>query len=142
MTEKENLLLADKQVIPDDNLIFSILGDKKNLWERIMTHTQSNYENSTGEWRYYNDGKRWLFKMVQKKKTLFWISILEDTFRVTFWFPDRAEQLIEISDLPSVLKAEFKNAKKYGATRGVSIIMNNTTDVDNVLKLMEIKSKL
>ena len=142
MAEKENLMLTDKQIIPDDDLIFSIIGDKKNLWNRIMTHTHSNFENTAGEWRYYNDGKRWLFKMVQKKKNIFWIGILEDTFRITFWFPDRVEPVIDNSDLPSAIKAEFKVAKKYGATRAVSIKMHDTTDVDNVLKLIEIKSKL
>ena len=142
MAEKINLILGDKQIIPDDDQIFSIIGDKKELWQKIMNHSVSNYENASGEWRYYNDGKRWLFKMVHKKKTLFWIGILEDTFMVTFWFGDKAEPVIEISDLPESIKDDFRKAKKYGAVRGLSIKMNDNTDADNVIKLIEIKSKL
>ena len=81
-------------------------------------------ENSSGEWNYYNDGKRWLFKMIWKKKTVFWISIPESAFRVTFWFGDKAEPLITGSDLPEVIKNDFKTSKKYGAVRAVSIIVN------------------
>jgi len=142
MSEKEKLLFSDKQIIPNDDLIFSIIGERKSLLKSIMSYMQDNYKESVGEWNYYNDGKRWLFKMLWKKKTLFWIGILEDTFRVTFWFPDRAEQLINNSDLPQILKDEFRNAKKYGSTRGLSIKMADSWDVENAIKLIEIKSRI
>jgi len=142
MAEKVNLMFSDKQIIPTDDHIFSIIGIKKELWLGIMKYMQDNYEGSMGEWKYYNDGKRWLFKMVRKKKTIFWISVLENTFRITFWFPDRAEPVLDESDLPERIKAEFKTSKKYGSTRALSIIMNDTGDVDNVLKLIEIKVKM
>ncbi|MCX6255283.1 MAG: DUF3788 family protein [Bacteroidia bacterium] len=142
MSEKENLMLSDKQIIPTDEYIFSIIGDKKSLWQSIMNYMRDNYKDSSGEWNYYNDGKRWLFKMVRKKKTIFWIGVLEDTFRVTFWFSDKAEPLINNSNLPEKIKKDFKTSKKYGATRAVSIVMNDRADVDNVLKLILIKSKI
>ena len=49
--------------------------------------------------------------MIRKKKTLFWIGILQDTFRITFYFGDKAEPLIENSDLPATMKEDFKNGK-------------------------------
>jgi len=142
MEDKEKIMLSDKQVIPTDEYIFTIIGDKKKLWQSIMSYATENYKDSSGTWNYYNDGKRWLFKFIQKKKTIFWISILEDTFRVTFWFPDKAEPVIENSDLPPGLKNEFKSAKKYGSTRSVTIKMNKSEDVDNVLKLIAIKNMI
>lgn len=142
MSDKVSLLLSDKSIIPTDDIIFSVIGDKKSLWQRIMKHVQDNYEDSEGEWNFYIDGKRWLFKLVQKKKTIFWIGILEDTFRVTFWFGDKADRLISESDLPEKIKDEFKSSKKYGAVRAVSIIINDSTDVENILKLTAIKTIL
>ena len=142
MEEQENLLLTNKDIIPDDEYIFSIIGDRKSLWQSIMNHMHQNFLNSTGQWNYYNDGKRWLFKMVQKKKTIFWIGILEDTFRISFWFSDKAEPLINDSDLPEKIKENFKTAKKYGSIRAVSIKMIEQADVVNVLKLIAIKDKI
>jgi hypothetical protein len=142
MPEKEKILFSDQSLTPTDEYIFSIIGGKKKLWDNIIGYMRQNYPNSAGEWNYYNDGKRWLFKMVLKKKTIFWLGILKDTFRITFWFGDKAESFINDSDLPQRIKEEFRSSKKYGAVRAVSVIMNEPNDVDNVLKLIVIKQSL
>jgi hypothetical protein len=142
MSEKENILFSDKNIKPTDELIFSIIGDKKILWQSIMNHMANNYKDSLGQWNFYNDGKRWLFKMIQKKKTLFWAGILTDTFRITFYLGNKAESIIENSDLPQSIKEEFRTAKRYGLIRPVSFIVYDNTDVDNVLKMIAIKNKI
>jgi hypothetical protein len=102
----------------------------------------SFYEGSGGQWNFYNDGKRWLFKMTYKKKTVFWSTILEGTFKVTFYFGNKAEIVIENSNLPGKIKEDFKTAIRYGLIRPVTIVVNENEDVDNILKLIAIKSKL
>ena len=138
----ETAILSDKSNVPTDELIFELIGEKKIYWQELMKHINENYEGSAGEWNYYNDGKSWLFKMVIKKKTLFWIGLIEKTFRVTFWFSDKAENHINASTLPESLKSEFVTSKKYGAVRAVSIIMNEKTDVENVITLAAIRKKV
>lgn len=142
MSEIKVHIMSDKQVIPTDDYIFSILGEKKNLWQSIMQHAFENYKEISGNWNYYNDGKQWLFKLAQKKKTFFWASLLEGGFRITFYFGDKAEPVIENSFLPQPVKEEFKSAKRYGHIRPVTFIVNDDNDVENILKMIEIKSKL
>jgi hypothetical protein len=142
MEEKEKLVLTDKNVVPGDDLIFSILGDKKILWLKIMRYAHDNYKEITEEWRYYNDGKQWLFKMQQKKKTIFWIGILKDTFRITFYFGDKAEPLIENSDLPQGIKDDFRITKRFGSLRAITTRMSGPSDLDNIFRLIDIKLKL
>jgi hypothetical protein len=142
MTEKENLMLPDKQIIPTDDYIFSIIGEKKVLWQAIMNYVSENYKDMSGSWNYYNDGKQWLFKMVQKKKTIFWAAVLKDTFRVTFYFGDKAEPLIDASELPKTIKDDFKNGKRYGKIRAASLKMSDLSDVESVKKLIQIKLKI
>jgi hypothetical protein len=142
MAEKETLVLSDRQVIPTDDYIFSIIGEKRIYWQRIMKDAFENYKDISGNWNYYNDGKQWLFKLVQKKKTIFWAGILQETFRITFYFGDKAESLIEGSELPQTIKDGFKTSQRYGAIRAVSIKVLDQTDVDNVLKLIVIKHKI
>ena len=142
MADKEEILLTDKLIYPSDDYIFSIIGDKKVLWQAIMDHMAINYKDSSGVWNFYNDGKRWLFKMVHKKKTIFWAAILTDAFRITFYFGNKAESVIDGSDLPQAIKDEFRTAKRYGLIRPVSFKILNKTDVENVLKLIAIKHKL
>jgi len=142
MAENDFLKLSDKNIIPTDDYIFSILGDKKRHWQSIMTYMSENYDDASGTWNYYNDGKQWLFKMVRKKKTIFWGGIFQDTFRITFYFGDKAEPLIDTSDLPPDIKEGFRTAKRYGAIRPVSIKVFENSDVENILKLIIIKSKI
>jgi hypothetical protein len=135
-------MFSDKEVKPTESLIFSIIKEKEDLWHALMNHLQENYPGSSGDWHYYNDGKQWLFKEVQKKKTLFWLSLFEETFRITFYFGDKAQPLIDNSELPDPIKNEFRNGKKYGSIRAVTVIINDESDILNVQRLLAIKNKM
>jgi hypothetical protein len=142
MSEKAIMNFSDRDVIPTDEYVFSLLGPRKELWQKVIKTASENYPGATGGWNYYNDGKQWLYKMVFKKKTLFWARVEDDTFKVTFYFGDKAEPLIGASELPVSIKEGFKTAKRYGAIRPVSLRVSEHSDVKNVIMLMEIKNKL
>jgi hypothetical protein len=142
MAENEKLVLGDKSIYPSDEILFSIIGDKKIVWQKILSYAKDNYKDVTWEWRFYNDGKQWLFKMQQKKKTLFWIGVLKDTFRITFYFGKKAEPLIEGSQLPQKIKDGFREAKSYGLIRPITTVITGISDLENIQKLIDIKVKL
>ena len=138
----EALLLKDPLVIPNDDLVFSIIGDKSILWQRIISYLHENHSDISEVWRFYNDGKCWLFRTLKKKKTIYWVGIIDGTFRVSFYLGDKAELLIAQSDLPEKIKNEFTNAKSNRIGRSITIKMSNAEDAEIVLKLIEIKLKL
>ena len=142
MAGKGELLLSDKSVFPDDELIFSLIGEKKVLWLALMDHLSVHYKDGAGSWNYYNDGKQWLYKFVLKKKTLFWGGILPGTFRITFYFGNKAEPVIEASTLPAHIKESFRNVKRYGQIRPVTILVGNSDDIDIIFVLLDLKSKI
>jgi hypothetical protein len=142
MAEKEQMILSDRLVIPTDEYIFSILGEKKIFWQDIISHAADNFKDISGVWNYYNDGKQWLYKLTQKKKTVFWGAMLKDTFRITFYFGDKVEPLLENSGLPLKIKEDFKVSKRYGKIRAVSLKVFSASDVETVKKLIAIKIKL
>jgi hypothetical protein len=142
MEDKEKPVLSDKNVIPDNNLLSGYLKDKMALWLLLDDQILKSYENATGTWNYYNDGKSWLYKMVFKKKTLFWGGLFDDTFRITFYFGDKAEPLIDASGLAQLIKDDFKTAKRYGAIRAISTKVTDKEDIDIILLLASIKVKL
>jgi hypothetical protein len=143
MAEKELLALSNPSVYPSDDLVFSLIGEKKVFWQKILKHVLENNKDISWAWNYYNDGKQWLFKLVQKKKTICWGAVLATgEFRITFYFADKAEPLIYGSDLPQDVKESFKTAKKYGLIRPATLLVNSEKDVETILKLAEIKLKL
>lgn len=142
MDEKLNLLLSDPQVKPDEKLIFSIIGEKKILWQELMNYLKINYPDASGDWNYYNDGKLWLFKMTRKKKTIFWGTLLEDTFKITFYFGDKAEPVILESSLTDEVKQNFMTGKRYGKIRAISVKVNDVSDLEIIKTTIGIKVKL
>lgn len=138
----EPIVLTDPNIQPTDELIFSIIGENSVYWEKLVDYLYDNHFDITEEWRFYNDGKSWLYKAVRKKQTLYWIGIIKDTFRVTFWFGEKAQSLIEGSTLPDKVKEEFRNAKRYGQLRAVSVEVRSEDDYNNVVTLVELKAKM
>lgn len=142
----EQIIFSDPLIEPNEEILFSIIGDKKELWQSILNYLHENHQDVSEVWRYYNDGKSWLFRTVKKKTTIFWIKVLTNTFTVAFYFSDKAESLIEKSDLPEKMKSDFRKAKKIkmgkGAIRSIVVEMKDSKDVENVIELIELKLKI
>ena len=134
--------LNDKEEFPDDEVLSRHLGKVKTVWDTFMDFLEESYPSFTGQWRYYNDGKSWLFKLTKKKKTISWISVWDNMFKTTFYFPDKAEELIVNSKLKKEYKDQFIHGKRYGKIRGVTVDIKKPTDLASTKKLIEIKEQL
>jgi len=49
----ENFLLKDRLAVPDDELVFSIIGVKSSLWKFIFNYLHENHPDISEEWKYY-----------------------------------------------------------------------------------------
>ena len=63
-------------------------------------------------------------------------------FKTTFYFPDKAEELIKASKLKKEYIDQFIHGKKYGKIRGVTVVIKKSTDVTSTKKLIEIKEQV
>ena len=138
----ETPVLGDKDQFPTEDIIFLHLGKTKNTWIKLFKFIHEKHSDFKEEWRYYNDGKSWLLKITKKTKTICWISIIKNGFRMTYYFGDKVEKLIKDSDLPKEYKGQFLNGKKFGKIRAITIIFKNDDDIKVAKILMEIKEKL
>lgn len=135
----EQPILSDKNQFPTEEVIFSHIGKSKTHWQTLFEYIHSNHPDFSEEWRYYNDGKSWLMKVVRKSKTIFWLSIIKGAFRITFYFTDRAEQAIKESRISEELKKQFREGKKYGKIRGLTIVFKTKKDIEYAKSLLAIK---
>jgi hypothetical protein len=138
----ESMVLTNKDQYPTEEIIFSHIGKSKSLWISIFEYIHSNHPDISEEWRYYNDGKSWLFKATRKGKTVFWLSIIKNAFRMTFYYTDKAEQAIENSSISDELKKNFKDGKRYNKIRGITVIFKNKKDVEYAKELIGIKLRI
>lgn len=133
--------LNDKDEFPSDEVLSRHLGKVKTVWDSFMDFLEEKYPSFTGQWRYYNDGKSWLYKLTKKKKTISWISIWHNMFKTTFYFPDRAEELIINSKLKKEYKDKFVHGRRYGNTKGITVNIKKPADLASTKKLIEIKEQ-
>ena len=78
-------------------------------------------------------------KVTRKSKTIFWLSVWKNAFKIGFYFSDKAEALIDQSDIPDELKDEFKNGKRYGKIRGLTVVFKKKKDIENAESLIAIR---
>ena len=135
----EKPVLSDKTQFPTEEVIYSHIGKLKPLWLSLFDSIHTDHPDFSEEWRYYNDGKSWLLKVTKKSKTIFWLSVLKDCFRTTFYFTDKAEQAIAQSAISDELKEQFKNSKHFGKIRGITIVLKNKKDIEHAKSLVAIK---
>ena len=138
----EKPCLNDKDEYPDDEVLHRVLGRTKRTWDAFMAMITEDHPLFSGEWRYYNDGKSWLYKLVKKKKTICWVSVYPHAFKTGFYFPDRAEELITAGRLEAQYVDQFVQGKRYGRIRGITVIVTKSADLDAVRTLIEIKEQI
>jgi len=132
-------ILTNQNEYPTEEIIFSHIGKSKALWNLVFEFLHTKHADLKEEWRYYNDGKSWLLKVTKKTKTIFWLSVLKDSFRITFYFTDKAEQAILNSPISEALKEQFKNGKRYNKIRGLTITFKYKKDVEDAKSLLAFK---
>lgn len=108
------------------------------MWKSLFGYIHENHPDFSEEWRYYNDGKSWLLKVTRKSKTIFWLSVIKGTFRTTFYFTIKAEEVINKSPISEELKEQFRN-KKEDKIRGVTVIFKNQKSVEDAKELVGLK---
>jgi hypothetical protein len=138
----EKPCLNDKNEYPDDEVLSRELGKAKGAWDSFIAFLKESHPSFCGEWRYYNDGKRWLYKITKKKKTICWVSVWPGLFKTGFYFPERAEDLIKMSKLKKEYIEQFIHGKRYGKTRGVTVEIKKPTDLNATKTLIEIKEQV
>jgi len=135
-------ILNDKLLKPNDEIIFSIIGDTKLLWEQTFSHLFDNSKDISVDWKYSDCGKYWVCIVKKKKNTIFRLRILKmNSFSLAFPFGDKSELMILQSKLPESMKNDFISAKRYNSTRYISIDVEDSNDFENVKKLIDLKLK-
>lgn len=136
------LILTDKSQFPTEGVVFSHIGESSAVWSQLFQQIHKLHPDIAEEWRYYNDGKAWLMKAVRKSKTVFWLSVFEGGFRVTFYFTDKAEKAINDSPISAVLKRNFIAGKHYGKIRGLTVVVKSKKNIKDILAIVELKLSL
>lgn len=134
-------LLSDASIFPSPEVIENALGSSYATYQQFREKITDQMQ-LTEEWRYYNDGKAWLCKVVFKKKTVFWLSVWEGFFKVGFYFADKYRTEVEALDIDEKLLEDFRANKNIGKLLPLSVDVDHPEQIDDLLKIISLKKKL
>lgn len=138
----EKPLLNDPDQPPTEEMLRGILRDSFNVYRDMIVEITSDEHGLIPEWRFYNDGKAWLCKMVFKKKTIFWLSVWDGYFKAGFYFMERHCQGISELDIDPGIKEALSVAKPFGTLYPVTLEMRREEQIRDLLIIIEYKKKL
>jgi hypothetical protein len=138
----ETPLLRDPDTYPTREVLENTLGNCYSVFDDMNILIKEPQYGLVPEWNYYKDGKAWLCKVCYKKKTIFWLSVWEHSFRITFYFTDKNYRGIETLDIDQEIKQNFINAKPLGKFMPLTIIVTRQEQLSDLLKIVEYKKSL
>lgn len=133
--------LRDPEEIPNDDLFKKILSKQLLQTYQEIQKTMSDMK-LFAEWRFYNDGKSWLWKITARKKTIVWISLWENHFKSSFYFTEKHQSGIEGLNISADIKAAFSKTKPTGKLTPVILYLKNVSDLENFKQLIDYKLSL
>lgn len=132
-------LFMDKTNQPDHTKMVIALGETGPLWNELKKDLEEKFGPLTDEWKYYSAKYGWTFKLLKKKRNLFFAMVGAEGLHMTFVFGDRAVEAVQKSDIPQAIKDDLSNARKYAEGRGVHFMVKTPEDAGMVKRLVEIK---
>jgi hypothetical protein len=135
-------LLNDPTVPPSPEVLQNALGASYLMYEKTLAIITGDPYGLIPEWRYYNDGKAWLCKVVFKKKTVFWLSVWDGFFRTVFYFTERHIQGILELEIDDNIKQKLKETETFGKLHPVVLVVNTIEELSDLLKIIEYKKGL
>jgi hypothetical protein len=133
-------VLTDPKQLPSEEVIFSHLGRRRALWQALFGFLHLEHSDFVERWRYYNDGKSWLLNVSRKQKTVFWLSVIRGSFRITAYFTDKAQDAVRASALSDELKERFLGGVPAGKLRGITITFRKKRDIEDAKVLIALKT--
>ena len=130
-------LLKDPDIIPTAEVLENVLGENYPVFREFMNTAESEEFKLNPEWRYYKDGKAWLCKITFRKKTVVWLSVWSDCFKLGFYFTEKSGGGIPGLKIDDSLKEYYLNHKPIGKLKPLVIetrMKSQLNDINTLLK--------
>lgn len=123
MNKEQKQLLRDPSVKPTDDMIVDCLGPAGEVYTKFLEELKV-YGISLMDWRFYNDGKAWLSKGeykwttargTNKVKPIFWISIWDGFFKISFNFSEMTRDKLLSLPISENTKIMIENIEPNGS---------------------------
>jgi len=115
------------------------LGNTFPFWQEISDFVFAKYPAAIEDWHVSVKKYGWGFRLKDKKRAIIYLSPREGFLRVTMVFGQKATDQILSSEISADIKEELLNSKVYVEGRVIRLEIQDTTLLNDIKKLIEIK---
>lgn len=134
--------LNDPEIFPTDQVLENVLGKEVfQVYQKILTIIQNKFDLEY-EWRFYKDGKSWLFKATNKKKTIFWLSVWDQLIKTSFYFTERTRNGVLELPINEKLKENISNAEDIGKLIPLVFDIDHEKNLDDFREIVKYKKAI
>jgi len=136
----EKPLLNNQSELPTDAVLKVVLGLAFEAYSELMKRIAEM--ELVPQWNFYKDGKTWLCKVQFKKKTIFWLSVFENRFRVIFYFTKKTMLGLAELDIEPALVQELVGSATIGKLVPLAFNIEAKDLLDDLLTVAAYKKNL
>ncbi len=136
----KTMLLRDQAVAPSAEVLKNACGELYRVYSAVETLLSD--ESLEMQWRFYNDGKAWLCKVVFRKKTILWLSLWEDCIKTSFYFTEKTLPGVMDLDIHPVIKEQTANAAHTGKLIPLLLEITNPEQLNDLKKIVQYKKEI
>jgi hypothetical protein len=133
------LLLTDPEVFPTADVLEKVLGKNWPVFREFICTVESEELKLIPNWRYYKDGKAWFCKITLKKKTVVWLSVWSDCYKVVFYFTEKSGGGIPGLRIDDSIKEFYLNHKPIGKLKPIVVEVRSKSQLFDINTLIKYK---
>lgn len=137
MESVNNVELTDKSVYPDETVLKGVLGRSYRTYCALLELFDQN--GMQYEWRYYMDGKAWLFKVQKKKRTIVWMSAWKGFMKAAIYIPERLTGDVYSLPISEETKERIQATKNVGKSKPCLFEIRNQRILKDLETVMQFK---
>lgn len=135
-------LLRKEEVTPTEKVLEEALGkDIFEVYLILMQIIESEFQLEI-QWRFYKDGKEWLCKVIDKKKTIFWLSIWDRFIKISFYFTEKTRWGIYDLQINNQIKDKFKKVEAIGKLIPLILDIEKEEELADLAEIIKYKKNL
>lgn len=132
-------IFSDKNRCPTHHKLSEALGETCSIWQQLVDFTKNNYPDATEEWRFSGEKFGWSYRIKDAKRVIIYLLPRDLFFKVAFVFGQKAVDQILESSVSEVIKEELLGTKAYAEGRGIRIEIKDTSNLEDIKKLIQFK---
>jgi len=118
------------------------LGITFPVFQEFIKRIESDDFKFEKQWLYYHDAKAWFCKIQFKKKTVLWLTVWENYFKLSMYFAEKFDQDIKNLNVSEDLKAQYFEVKRIGKIKPVVIDVKNLENLHDAYRIIEYKKSI